>query len=187
MKKLSLALIAVLALTRPVLAESEAFFTLKSTEFVVTLAFIVFIGALLYFNVPGLLLGLLDKRAAGIKADLAEARALRDEAQKLLASYDRKQRDVQEQSARIVAQAEEEAKAAGAKARQDLAASIARRVKAAEDQIASAEAAAVREVRDRAVSVAVAAAGDLIARGMTAEDGNALIEASIAEVEARMH
>ena len=142
---------------------------------------------MIYFKVPGILIGLLDKRAAGIKADLAEARALRDEAQKLLASYDRKQRDVQEQSARIVAQAEEEAKAAGAKARQDLAASIARRVKAAEDQIASAEAAAVREVRDRAVSVAVAAAGDLLAKGMTAKDANAMIEASITEVDARMH
>lgn len=187
MKNLSFALTALLALTAPARAEAEPFFTLRSTEFVVTLAFIVFIGAVIYFKVPGILIGLLDKRAAGIKADLAEARALRDEAQKLLASYDRKQRDVQEQSARIVTQAEEEAKAAGAKARQDLAASIARRVKAAEDQIASAEAAAVREVRDRAVSVAVAAAGDLLAKGMTAKDANAMIEASITEVDARMH
>ncbi len=171
----------------PAFAASEAFFSLRSTEFVVTLAFLVFIGVLIYFKVPGIITGMLDKRAAGISADLAEARSLRDEAQKLLASYERKQREVQEQSARIVAQARDEANAAADKAKADLTHAIARRVKAAEDQIASAEAAAVRTVRDRAVSVAVAAAGDVLAKSMTAKDGDALIEASIAQVEQQMH
>lgn len=179
--------VALVLFGTPAFAESEPFFTLHSTEFVVTLAFICFIGVLVYFKVPALLGGLLDKRAAGIKADLAEARALRDDAQKLLASYDRKQREMQEQSARIVAQARDEAAAAGVKAKQDLAAAIARRMKSAQDQIASAEAAAIRDVRDRAVTVAVAVAGEVIAKGLTAKDGDALIEAAMAEVAARMH
>ncbi len=72
-------------------------------------------------------------------------------------------------------------------AKADLKASIARRLAAAEDQIASAEAAAVREVRDRAVNVAVAAAGDLIAAKMTAAEKNRLIDAAIGEVETRLH
>ena len=38
---------------------------------------------------------MLDDRAAGIKADLEEARALREEAQALLATYERKHKDVQ--------------------------------------------------------------------------------------------
>jgi len=67
MKKLALALF--LAGT-PALAETEAFFTLRSTEFVVTVAFLLFIGLLVYLKVPGVLGGMLDKRAAGIKADL---------------------------------------------------------------------------------------------------------------------
>ena len=171
----------------PALAASEAFFSLRNTEFVVTLAFIVFIGALIYLKVPGMIGGLLDKRAAGIKADLDEARSLRDEAHKLLASYERKQREVADQSARIVAQARDEAVAAAAKAKTDLAASIARRIKAAEDQIASAEAAAVRAVRDQAVTVAISAAGDVLAKGMTAADADAMIDASIKQVQARMN
>lgn len=187
MKKL---LPLLMLLATPALAEeavAKPFFSLRSTEFVVTIAFLAFVGLLIYLKIPGLLTGLLDKRAEGIKASLAEARALRDEAQKLLASYERKQRDVQDQSARIVAQARDEATAAAAKARDDLKAAIARRVKTAEDQIASAEAAAVREVRNQAVSVAVAAAGDVMAKSLTAKDGDVLIEDGIRLVEARMH
>ena len=169
------------------MAKAEPFFSLRSTEFVVTIAFLAFIGLLIYLKIPALLTGLLDKRAEGIKASLDEAKALRDEAQKLLASYERKQREVQDQSARIVAQARDEAAAAAAKAKDDLKASIARRVKTAEDQIASAEAAAVRAVRDRAVTIAVAAAGDVMAKSLTAKDGDALIDGAITLVEARMH
>ena len=118
---------------------------------------------------------------------LDEARALREEAQTILASYERKQREVAEQSERIVAQAREEAQAAAEQAKADLKASIARRLAAAEDQIASAEAGALREVRDRAVSIAVAAAAEVIAAKTSAADQNKLIDSAIEEVSARLH
>ena len=183
-----IAIITALMLASPAAAaEGEPFFTLRSTEFVVTIAFLIFIGVLVYFKVPALIGGLLDKRAAGIKAELDQARALHDEARSILASYERKHKEVQDQADRIVETAKREAIAAAEQAKADLKASIARRLAAAEDQIASAEAAAVREVRDRAVNIAVAAAGDLIAAKMTAAEKNRLIDTSIGEVETRLH
>jgi F-type H+-transporting ATPase subunit b len=113
--------------------------------------------------------------------------ALREEAQTILASYERKQKDVQAQADRIVATAREEAMTAAAEAKEELKASITRRLAAAEDRIASAEAAALRAVREQAVSVAVAAAGDLLAKQMSAEGADAMIEASIKEVGERLH
>lgn len=161
--------------------------SLSNTNFVVFLAFVLFIAVLVYFKVPGMIGGQLDKRADAIKAELDEARALREEAQSLLASYQRKQQEVAEQSERIVAHAKEEAEIAGKQAQADLEASIARRLKAAEDQIASAEAGAVKEVRDKAISVAVAAAGEVIAKKMDASAGNKLIDDAIAQVESKLH
>jgi F-type H+-transporting ATPase subunit b len=186
MKRLSLILIAFAS---PALAEteSEAFFTLHSTEFVVTMAFLLFIGVLVYFKVPTLLGGLLDKRAADIKSDLDEARALHQEARDLLASYEKKHQEMQEQAGQIVATAKREAMAAADQAKIDLKASIARRLNAAQDQIASAEAAAVREVRNSAISVAIGAAGDILGKQMSAADRGALIDTSIDEVEAKLH
>ena len=129
--------------------------SLKNTDFVVLLGLLVFIGILLYFKVPGMIGKMLDSRAEGIQAELNEARALRDEAQSLLASYERKQREVQEQADRIVEAAKEEAKAAA-----DV---------------------------DQSIAVAIAAARSVIADKMSASEGNNLIDAGIAEVDAKLH
>lgn len=171
----------------PALAASGPFFSLGNTDFVVVLAFLLFVGVLVYFNVPGMLAGQLDNRAEGIQSELDEARALREEAQTLLASYERKQKEVKEQADRIVAAAREDAAAAAELAKQDLAKSIERRLAAAEDQIASAEASAVKDVRDHAISVAVAAAGKVVSKQMTAATANKLIESAIADVDAKLH
>lgn len=171
----------------PALASEEPFFSLRNTHFIVWVAFIVFIGALIYFKVPGRLGGMLDTRAEAIKTDLDEARALREEAQTILASYERKQKDVAAQSALIVEHAKREAAEAAEAAKEDLKASIVRRLAAAQDQIKSAEAAAVKEVRDTAISVSIGAAQDLITKQMTATEGNKLIEDAIKDVEAKLH
>lgn len=171
----------------PALAASGPFFSLRNTDFVVLVAFLIFVGFLVYMGVPKLLTGMLDKRAATIKAELDEARALREEAKSVLASYERKQKEVAEQTDRIISTAKEEAMAAAKQAKADLKTAIARRLAAAEDQIASAEAAAIKQVRERAVAVAVAAAGDVLARQMTAESAAASIDAAIAQVDAKLH
>ena len=171
----------------PAFAASGPFFSLSNTNFVVLIAFLLFIGVLFYFKVPTLLGGLLDNRAEGIKSELDEARALREEAQTLLASYERKQKEVQEQADRIVAAAKKDAAIAADEAKEDLKASIARRLAAATDQIASAEAGAIKEVRDTAVTVAIGAANDVIAKQMTAKSATALIDDAIGEVAAKLH
>ncbi|WP_413717229.1 F0F1 ATP synthase subunit B [Silicimonas sp. MF1-12-2] len=186
-----LALIAMTAAT-PVLAASKNpfsadFYKLSNTDFIVAIAFFLFIGVLFYFKVPGLLGGLLDKRAEGIKSELDEARALREEAQSLLASYERKQREVQEQANRIVEAAKESATEAAEQAKKDLAASIERRVQAAEGQIASAESAAIKKVRDEAARIAVAAAGEVIAKEMTPAKAGSLVDDAIKVVQAKLH
>lgn len=163
------------------------FTSLFNTDYVVLIGFILFLSVLFYFNVPAMLGGMLDKRAEAIKAELDEARALREEAQSILAKYERQSRDVAEQAERIVAQAKADAEAAAAEARAALAQSIARRVKSAEDQIQSAEVKALRSVRDRAVEVAIAAAAEAIAKDMAAADANKMIDGAIAEVERRLH
>jgi F-type H+-transporting ATPase subunit b len=185
MRKIAI-LIALTAGT-PAFAASGPFFSLGNTDFIVTLGFLLFIAVLFYFNVPTLLIGMLDKRADGIKSELDEARALREEAQAILSSYERKQKEVQAQADRIVAQAKEEAALAAEQAKSDLQKSIERRMVAADEQIALAEANAVKEVRDTAARVAIAAAKDVIAQQMTAAEGNKLIDDSIADVGARLH
>ena len=171
----------------PAFASSGPFFSLGNTTFVVTIAFVLFVGVLLYLKVPGLVGGILDKRAEGIKTEIDEARALRDEAQSILATYERKQKEVQELADKIVEYAKSEAKAAAVDAKADLKLAIKRRLKAAEDQIASAEASAIKEVRDTAITVATKVAGEVIASKMSAKDAGGMIDAAIKDVGAKLH
>ena len=180
--------VSVLALTAtPALAASGPFFSLDNTNFVVTIAFILFVGVLLYLKVPAMVTGMLDKRAEGIRSELDEARQLREEAQGILAEYERKQKEVAVQADHIVATAKAEATAAAKQAQEDLKTSIARRLAAAEDQIVSAQKAAVKEVRDTAASVSIAAAAEVIAKQMSAKDAGGLIDAAIKEVGDKLH
>lgn len=185
MKKLSI--LAFILSAGPALAASGPFFSLHNTNFVVLIAFLIFVGILIWQKVPALLTRVLDDRATAIRNQLAEARLLRDEAKALLASYDAKQKEVQEQSLRIIASAKEEAQAAATKAKLDLQKSIARRLAAAEDQIASAVKAAEIAVRNQAVNVSVAAAGDILSAQMKAEGAAASIDAAIVQVAAKLH
>ncbi len=80
--------------------------------FWVMIAFFVFIGALVYYRVPGMIGKALDARADAIRKELDEARRLRDEAQALLADYQRKSREAENEAKEILEQAKREARSA---------------------------------------------------------------------------
>ena len=160
---------------------------LNDSFFVVALSFVLFIGLLAYLGVHKFLAKALDDRADRIREELDEVRRLREDAQAVFAEFERKHREVETQAGEIVAHAKVEAEQAAERAKADLAASIERRLLAADEQIAMAEANAVREVRDRAVQVAVAAAAEVMASRMSDDKADALVEDAIKTVGERLH
>lgn len=179
---------ALMLIASPALAApGKPFFSLANTDLIVLIAFVIFIGILVYFKVPAKITGFLDSRGEGIAEELAEARRLREEALELHASFERKQAEVQDQAQRIVAKAKEDAEIVAAQTKAEIEASIARRVKAAQDQIASAEASAIKDVRNQAVAIAIAAAGDVLTKKLDADQSDALIQKAIATAQERLH
>ena len=171
----------------PLFAASDPFFSLKNTDFVVLLSFLLFIAILFYFKVPRLLGGMLDKRSDGIQTEIDQARSLRDEAQSLLASYERKQKEAMEQAERILETAKADAASAAEQAKLDLKESVLRRMAAAEERISTAQAAAEKEVRDAAIKVAIAAASEVISEQLSATEADKLIDTGISEIESKLH
>lgn len=183
-----IAIIAMLMASPAVAAvEGKPFFSLYNTDLIVLAAFIIFVGVLVYAKVPGKVTGFLDSRAETVKAELDEARRLREEALELHASFERKQADVKEQAARIVEKAKADAQVAAEQTKAEIEASITRRLKAAEDQIASAEASAIQQVRDRATSVAISAASTIIAKNTDSARSDTLISDAIKAAGERLH
>lgn len=158
-----------------------------NSNFVVGIAFLCFLAVLWYAGVHKTIAKALDKRAARIKDELDEARRLREEAQSLLATYERKQKEVEGQVADIVAHARVEAEDAAIQASKDLELSIQRRLKSAEEQIQAAQDGAVRAVRNEAIRVAVAAASEVLTNNVTAEAKARMTDEGIAIVGAKLH
>ena len=148
---------------------------------------VLFIAILVYFGAPGLIGKSLDARAERIRHDLDEARRLRDEAQQLLAEYQRKRKEAEQEAGDIVAAARREADALVAEAKQKTEDYVARRTTLAEQKIAQAERDAVAEVRGRAVDIAVAAAGKMLADKVDSGKDAGLFKSALAEVKARLN
>ena len=139
----------------------------------VAVAFLCFLGLLAYLGVHRKLIDSLDQRQVRIKGDLDEAKRLREEAQALLADFERKGRAAESEAEAIIASAKAEAERLAAEAKSRMEDFVARRTKMAETKIAQAEAQALADVRSAAADAAVAAAEKILstaAKGKVAVD-----------------
>jgi F-type H+-transporting ATPase subunit b len=160
---------------------------LREPETWVAIAFVIFIGVLGYLGVHKMLTGALDKRAERIKADLDEARRLKDEAMALLAQYQKKARDAEGEAASIISDAKADAERLAVEAKAKAEEFVARRTRLAEQKIAQAEAQAVADVKNAAAEAAVAAAEKILAgeaKGQVAAD---LIARGVEDVRKKLN
>jgi F-type H+-transporting ATPase subunit b len=160
---------------------------LHEAEFWVTLGFLVFIGLLGYIGAYRMLGKSLDDRAARIKAELDDARKLRDDAAQLLADYQRKQREAESEAALIISGARAEAERMALEAKAKMEEFVARRSSLAESKIAQAEAHALAEVHAAAAEAAAAAAEKILRESAKGEVAQKLLDSSIADIKTKLN
>ena len=156
-------------------------------EFWVAVAFVIFVGVLIYYRAHKMAIDAIDARRDRIQAELDEARRLREEAQALLELYRRKQQEAEREAADILAGARAKADRLAVEAAAKMEEVLARRTKMAEAKIGQAETQALADVRAAAADAAVAAAEKILretAKGRVADD---LIAKGIEDVKAKLH
>lgn len=155
--------------------------------FWVAVAFVLFVGVLLYLKVPAKVATALDSRSVKIRQEIEEAERLREEASDLLASYKAKQREAMKEAEAIVAHAKEEAERMAKQGAQKLEESIKRREQQAMDRLAQAEQQAIKQVRDQAADIALSATEKLIVEQLDAKQSSALVTAAIKDLPNRLN
>jgi F-type H+-transporting ATPase subunit b len=148
---------------------------------------LIFLGIMVYMKVPGMMAKGLDARGEKIKADLDEAKRLRDEAAALLEEYKKKRKQAEADAEEIVAAAKRDAETMAADAKQKTEEFVKRRTAMAEQKIAQAEADAVNAVRSTAVDIAVAAAGRILGGKADPKLQAELFKQSLGDVKARLN
>jgi F-type H+-transporting ATPase subunit b len=155
--------------------------------FWVMVAFFIFVGILMYVGVHRKVIAALDQRQARIKAELDDARRLRDEAEKLLADYQRRQREAEREASEIIASAQVEAERIAVDAKAKMEDFVARRTKMAETKIAQAEAQALADVRAAAAEAAVAAAERVLTRTVHGKLADELLAKGVENVKKKLN
>ncbi|WP_313197095.1 F0F1 ATP synthase subunit B [Rhizobium sp.] len=148
---------------------------------------VLFVLLMIYIKVPGMMAKSLDKRADNIRAELDEAKRLREEAQALLAEYQKKRKEAEAEAAALVAAAEREAALLTEEARQKTEEFVARRNALSEQKIKQAEADAITAVKSAAIDIAVEAAGKVIAAKTDKTTQTALFKDAVAKVQSRLN
>jgi F-type H+-transporting ATPase subunit b len=151
------------------------------------IALFVFLGVVVYLKVPGMLGKNLDDRAGKIRGELDEARKLREEAQEILAEYQRKRNEAESEAEEIIVAARHEAEVLSAQARIKTKEFVARRTAMAENKIAQAETQALSDVKSAAVEIAISAAETIVASKVTGASADKIIKSSIAEVKSQLN
>jgi len=153
----------------------------------VAVAFVILMGVFAYVGVHRTVLKALDNRTARIKAELDDARRLKDEAAKVLAEYKTRRAAAEREAEEIVAGARAEAERIAAEAKAKMEDFVARRTKTAESKIALAEAQALADVRAAAADAAIAAASTVLLKTVKGKVADELLTKGIAEVRHKLN
>jgi F-type H+-transporting ATPase subunit b len=156
-------------------------------EFWVAVAFFILMGVFAYFGIHRTVLKALDHRSERIKAELDDARRLKEEAAKVLAEYKAKRATAEREAEEIVTNAKAEAERIAAEAKTKMEDFVARRTKTAESKIALAEAQAVADVRAAAADAAVQAASTILSQSVKGSLADDLLAKGIAEVRQKLN
>jgi F-type H+-transporting ATPase subunit b len=151
------------------------------------IALLIFLGIMIYIKVPAMVSKSLDERAGRIQKELDEAKRLREEAQALLAEYQKKRKEAEQEAEAIVEAAKHEASVLAEEAHKRTEDYVARRTVVAEQKIGQAEREAIAEVRSNAVDLAVEAARKVLGDKVDTRADADLFKASLAEVKAKLN
>ncbi|TKW79948.1 MAG: ATP F0F1 synthase subunit B [Bradyrhizobium icense] len=153
----------------------------------VAIAFVILMAVFVWLGVHRTVLTALDHRAQRIKAELDDAKRLKDEAAKLLADYQARRASAEREAQEIVTNARAEAERIAAEAKTRMEDFVVRRTKTAENKIAMAEAQALADVRAAAAEAAIAAASSVLSQSVKGSVADDLLANGIAEVKAKLN
>ena len=156
-------------------------------EFWVAVAFVILIGLFEYLGVHRTILKALDHRSDRIRAELDDARRLKDEAAKLLAEYKARHASAEREAQDIIASAKADAERIASEAKTKMEDFVARRTKTAESKIALAEAQAIADVRSAAANAAVSAASSILSQSVKGQIADDLLAKGITEVREKLN
>ncbi len=149
----------------------------------VLIAFIIFVILALVAKAPSMIAKILDSEINKIKDELDSARKLKEDANSLLADYERKVQNAQDEVEKILDQAKATAKNHDESAQKKVEEYIKRSEQQSIEKIAQAEKMALSKVNQEIVSNSIKVAEKIISENITEDNSKKLFSQSVQQIK----
>ena len=164
-------------------AGSKKMFSLDNTDFVVLISFLIFIGVLLYFKVPSIVVAFLDKRSDDIQSEIEKASEILEEAKKILSSIEADHIRTSETIGQMVQTAKSRAGDEEEKAKKNIEELMKNKLISAEGQVMSNERKILEEIEGRAIDLSIEKVRMKLSKSLSSSDYDNQFDASIQSIE----
>ncbi len=155
-------------------------------KFWIAVSFVVFF-ALIFKPLKKAILGALDKRRALISSELDQAMQLKEEARRLLDSFQEKNKQALVEAEEIIKNAKNDAENILENGKKQLDDMVKKRIELVEQRIAQAEASAMHEIQAGAMEIAIRATRLLLLEQSSSGIGDGLIKNAVSNIEKKFH
>ena len=164
-------------------AGSKKMFSLDNTDFVVLISFLIFIGVLLYFKVPSIVVAFLDKRSDDIQSEIEKASEILEEAKKILSSIEADHIRTSDTIEQMVKTAKSRAVDEEEKAKRNIEELMKNKLISAEGQVISNERKILEEIEGRAIDLSLEKVRMRLSKSLSSRDYDNQFDASIHSIE----
>ena len=164
-------------------ASSKKMFSLNNTDFVVLISFLIFVGVLIYFKVPSIIAGFLDKRSDDIKNEIEMASEILEEAKKILSSIESDHIKTTETIEQMITSAKDRAADEEERVKKHIEELMKNRLISAEGQIKSNERKILEEIEQRAIDLSIEKVRNSLSKSLSGSDYEKYFNSSIKSVE----
>ena len=154
--------------------------------FWVSVSFVIFIGALIYFKIPSKVIDTLNETINSIKNQVDNAEKLKDESKNILSDYEKKLSNAKAEIKSMIDQATEDADKHVLKTNEEFHNQIENRKKNTEERIKQMKNQAIKDIKNTSVNIAIQSVEALLKNSLDKNKLNKVFENSIQETKAAL-
>ena len=154
--------------------------------FWVAISFFIFLGVLIYFQIPQKIISVLNESIESIKIEVDNAESLKEESKNILSEYEKKISNAKNEVKQMIDVATEEADRTVLKTNEEFHKQMENRKKSTEDRIKQMKNQALKDIKNASVKISIQAVEVMLKNSLDKNKLNKIFNSSVDETKSAL-
>jgi|TARA_B100000780_G_C21023465_1_gene410249 F-type H+-transporting ATPase subunit b len=154
--------------------------------FWVAISFFIFLGVLIYFQIPQKIISVLNESIESIKIEVDNAESLKEESKNILSEYEKKISNAKNEVKQMIDVATEEADRTVLKTNEEFHIQMENRKKSTEDRIKQMKNQALKDIKNASVKISIQAVEVMLKNSLDKNKLNKIFNSSVDETKSAL-